>query len=212
MSKVRISIASIVLEALLENKTTGFIIKRVAKRLSKDIDEGRVKGYANQLVREGKLDHVKAAKRYGIRGPKAPDTSAPSKAPKADSKALKLNAKPEKKAKKGYSLKKLAAEFELETIKIRSILKKLKVEKPGEKWVWPKKTCDELKQIRKDIKASLKAAAKAEKAKTKKAAKAEKAAASKPEKEGKKNSPSSKKLGKSEAKDEPKKARRRSKK
>ena len=67
----RVSIKSICDELMAEFKTIPFIQKRLLKKLDKEVDEAAIKAQANRLVREGVIDHAKAAKKYGIRGPKA---------------------------------------------------------------------------------------------------------------------------------------------
>ena len=81
----RVSIKSICDELMPEFKTMAYIQKRLAKKLGKEVEEATVRAQANRLVREGIIDHAKAAKKYGIRGPKVEEgTTKTSKKSKAD--------------------------------------------------------------------------------------------------------------------------------
>ena len=99
----RVSIKSICDELMVEFKTVLFIQKRLLKKLDKEVGEDAIKAQANRLVREGVIDHAKAAKKYGIRGPKVDAVEAkPTKTmrkPKAD-KADKAD-KPAKRTMRG---------------------------------------------------------------------------------------------------------------
>ena len=98
----RVSIKSICDELMPEYKTLAFITKRIAKKLDKEVTEPQLRAQANRLVREGALDHAKAAKKYGIRGPKAEEAATAT--PKRKAKAAKP-AKTEKTKSKAKAAK-----------------------------------------------------------------------------------------------------------
>jgi len=56
----------------------------------------------------------------------------------------------------GYKASDLAAELEISAADLRKHLRALKIEKPEAGWVWPKKTDDDLKEIRTSLKARIK--------------------------------------------------------
>ena len=96
----RVSIKSICDELMVEFKTVLFIQKRLLKKLDKEVGEDAIKAQANRLVREGVIDHAKAAKKYGIRGPKVDGVATKTmRKPKAD-KADKAE-KPAKRTMRG---------------------------------------------------------------------------------------------------------------
>lgn len=75
----RISVKSICDQYMAEYKTIAFIIASIAKKLSKEVGESVIRAQANRLVREKVIDPVRAAKRYGIRGPKTEDVQETTK-------------------------------------------------------------------------------------------------------------------------------------
>ena len=63
---------------------------------------------------------------------------------------------PAEKTADGYSVADLAGEFDMDATQMRVHLRVLEVEKPGSRWVWPKKTDSGLQAIRSQIKDRLK--------------------------------------------------------
>lgn len=94
----RVSIKSICDELMAEFKTMRFIQKRLLKKLGKEVDDSAIRAQANRLVREGEIDHARAAKKYNIRGPKVDGTETPPKRKAKVSKVAKVE-EPAKKAK-----------------------------------------------------------------------------------------------------------------